>query len=371
MRLLVKVSQILVLLSCSLQVSAEQLRILCWEGYAPVAFTTQFEVYIKQKYDIDVHLVVSNVSDPQEFFSQIRGKQVDLISPAHNIPRSERWRFIDAGLVLPIDLDNVPNYQHIIPALQYADYITEQDKVYGVPIVYGPYGLAYNTAYFEEAPDSWSVFWEPKYAGRYSISADYHEANIYITALASAFNPQQIFDFETLKQSPEVIERLEQLSKNASSFWVGVDKANELSGLALATAWGFSFPELRKKGQIWKFAQPKEGTTGWVDNWMIGYSLKDKPMMKRIAEEWINFSIGNEMQVNYVRNIGQFPVNLSIAPELTEEEQKTYHLDEPDFFKNNLILWKVLPARYQNGFKLMWDKAKSGVKKPSENAKTR
>ena len=80
--------------------------------------------------------------------------------------------------------------------------------------------------------------------------------------------------------------------------------------------------------------------------------------MKRIAEEWINYALGAEMQVNYVRTIGQCPVNLSIKEHLTPQEIITYHLDNPDYFKNNLILWKVLSQRSQNGFKKMWEEAK-------------
>jgi len=359
MKYLKAIITILVALACSVSYGqSEELRILCWEGYAPPKYTQKFEKLIETKYGIDLKVTVTHVSDPQEFFDKIRGRKVDLISPAHNIPKSDRWKFIKAKVVLPIDLENIPNYKKIIPSLQKANYITQNGKVYGVPIVYGPYGLAYNTKFFKEPPTSWNVLWDAKYAGKYTISSDYHESNIYSTALALGFNKQQIFDFEIFKDNQKMKRRLRTLAQNAKSLWIGVDEADGLQGLALATAWGFSFPELKKRGEIWKFAQPKEGTTGWVDNWLIGYSLKKNYKMKRIAEEWINYSIGVEMQVDYVRSIGQFPVNLSIKEHLTPEEVKIYHLDDPSYFKNNLILWKVLSTRHQNGFKVMWEKAK-------------
>ncbi len=341
---------------------SEELRILCWKGYAPQKHTQKFENLVKIKYGVTLKVIVTEVSDPQEFFTKIRGRKVDLISPAHNIPKSEKWKFIRGGIVLPINLEHIPNYKNLIPGLQRADYITQDGKVYGVPIVYGPYGLAYNTNFFSEPPTSWNVFWDAKYVGKYTISSDYHEANIYSTALALGLSKQQIFDYEVIKDNGEMEPRLQTLAQNAKYFWTGLDEANKLQGLALATAWGFSFPELKKRGEIWKFAEPKEGTTGWVDNWLIGYSLKNKPKMKRIAEEWINYSIGPEMQVDYVRDIGQFPVNLSIKEHLTPEEFKMYHLDDPSYFKNNLILWKALPTRHQNGFKKMWEKAKRNRK---------
>lgn len=337
---------------------AEELRILCWEGYAAHQYTERFEHYVKKKYGLDLTVTVNHVSDPQEFFDSIRARKVDLISPAHNIPKSDRWPLIRGKIVIPLDLANIPNYKQIIPELQKADYITQDNQVYGVPIVYGPYGLAYNTNIVKEEPTSWNVLWRPEYAGKYAISADYFEANIYITALASGLTPEQMFHYDVeIFITREFRKRLRALAQNAKTFWTGVDTADTLQELALATAWGFSFPELRKRGEVWKMALPEEGTTGWVDNWMIGYSLKDKPQMKRIAEEWINYSISPEVQVSYLRNVAQFPVNLSIKHLLQLEETRAYHLDDPSYFRNHLILWKPLSKRQLNAFKKLWSEA--------------
>ncbi|MBF0100383.1 MAG: extracellular solute-binding protein [Desulfobacterales bacterium] len=338
-------------------ISAEELRILCWEGYAAPEYTQEFEKLIKEKYKIDLKVSVKNVSDPQEFFDGIRTKKVDIISPAQNIPKSSRWRFIETNLVLPINLDNLPNYKDIIPALQKAEYISKDGNVYGVPYIYGPYGLAYNTNIVKEEPKSWNIFWDPQYAGKYSLSSDYHEANIYITALAMGLKKDEIFSYNKLN-TPDFKNKLNILGKNVKSFWIGVDKADDLQGLAIATAWGFAFPELKKRGEVWKMAQPQEGATGWVDNFMIGYSLKDNTQMKRIAEEWLNFAISPEIQLKAARNLSCFPVNLTVKDKVSAEEAKELHLDNPNYFKDNLILWEVLGERDQNGFKNMWENAK-------------
>jgi len=342
---------------------SEELRILCWEGYAPEEHIEKFELFIKNKYDVNLNVKVTYASEIHEFFDQIRGQKTDLISPAHNLPKSKKWNFISGNVVLPLNLDNIPNYKNIIPSLKKADYITDNGKIYGAPIVYGIYGLAYNTHFFEQAPTSWDILWNKKYAGNYAISSDYYEANIYITALTELPNNDALFDYEQLKNNKMVHKKLKQLAENSSRFWKGIDKVDDLKGLAIATAWGFSFTELNKQGEQWKFARPKEGTTGWIDNWLIGYSLKNKPQMKLIAEEWINYSLSPEMQIDYLRNINQFPVNLSITPSLTAQEIKNYHLNEPQYIENNILFWKPLSRRHRNGFKLMWKKATKGLKK--------
>jgi spermidine/putrescine transport system substrate-binding protein len=334
-----------------------ELRVLCWEGYADKAYVKQFEEYILTKYKEKINIKVNDVSDPQEFYDGIRSKNVDLISPAHNIPRSHKWNMIRNEMVLPLNLENIPNFKNIIPAIQKIRAVASFKSVYGVPIVYGPYGLFYNTKILKSEPKSWDIFWDKKWKGKYSISSDYHEANIYSTLLAMGIPSEHIFDI-TAANTILAKKKLRYLAKNAANFWVGVDSAEKLKGLAFATGWGFALPALKKLGEEWKLASPKEGTTGWVDHWMIGYSLKDKPKLKLYAEEWINFSISPKIQASYVKNIGQFPVNTKVKSLLTKSQIKQFHLDDPRYVKNNLILWRVLGRAEQEGFKSLWQKAK-------------
>jgi len=338
--------------------AAIELNILCWQGYAPQLYVSGFEQYIEKKHGKKVKVIVKNVSDPQEFFNGLRSKAVDIISPAHNIPKSERWPMIQKHLVLPLNLKNIPNYKNVNPYLQHASYVSKAEQLFGVPIVYGTYGLAYNSNKLTKAPTSWSVLWQPEYVGKFSISADYYEANIYSTALSLGYTGEQLYDYDLLSKDPVFIDRLSRLANSTASLWHGVDKSADLLGLSLATAWGFSFQELRKKGEVWRFSSPTEGVTGWVDHWLIGYSLKDDAFKKMLAEEWINFTLSEEMQTYYVRALGQYPVSTAINKHLTTDEIAKFHLDNSDYIKDNLNLWKVLSIRQQNGFRLLWQRAK-------------
>lgn len=337
--------------------AGETLNLLVWEGYAPADQVAKFENHIKDKYKTSVTLNVDFISDPNDFFTAVRGKSADIISPTHNLFKDNRFNFINKKLFLPVDLANVPNYKNIIPALQMADYATENHNVYGIPFVHGPYGLAYNTKHLN-APLSWNVFWDPKYSNRYSISSDYYECNIYITALALGLRGPQLHNAGS-HSSPEFRNKLKALVKNAASLWKGVDKADDLEGLSLGAVWGFSLPELKKRGANWAIADPLEGTMGWVDNYAICWSLKDKPFLKKIAEEWLNFTLSPDFQVQVVvRGLGSDPVNLTIKERLTKEEVEKTHMDEPDYFQYNRILWPTLNSiRERNHMKKIWNDA--------------
>ena len=333
------------------------LNLLTWEGYAPDDQVAEFKRLVQKKYNEKLIFNIQYVSSADEFFQGVRRKSVDIIVPSHNIIKDERYKLIVQKLILPINLANIPNYSKILPSLQQADYATANGQVYSVPMVHGPYGLAYNTAKVSSPPNSWNALWDAKNKGSYTLSSDYSEANIYITALAMGFAPEDITDVKKLS-GPAIRTKLTQLIKNANNLWVGVDTAHDLSRNTLGAAWGFSFPELLKQGQMWAMAEPKEGTTGWVDGHAISQTLAAKPTHKKIAEEWINFTLSDEFQIKaIVRGIGSAPVNATIKDRLTVKEVALYHLDDPNYFKNQRILWPTLSTRQRNFFKSLWNDA--------------
>ena len=333
------------------------IRMLIWDGYAPQELLDKFVGIVKEKHGVDLAFDIKMCAGNDEFFPALRDDQADIVSPSHNVPKDERFKLIQLNLVLPLELDKIPNYKNILPALQKADYCTQDGQVYAVPHIRGPYGLAYNTAMFDQAPDSWNILWDPKYKNNYAIGGvNQYEHNVSATALAMGIPPDSIYDYKTLN-TPEMQEKLEQLAVNAKNIWTGVDDAETLKGLALAAVWGFSLPELKTMGEVWKIAEPKEGTTGWVDNFMISSTLKDKPVLKKIAYEWLNFVLSDDYQVYDIRGLACAPVTTTVNAKLTPEEIERFHLDDPTHFEKNRILWKILDKTDRKGLERLWEKA--------------
>jgi spermidine/putrescine transport system substrate-binding protein len=343
----------------ALNASAEQvtLRMLIWDGYAPEELQEKFVQIVKTKHGVDLKLDIKFCGGNDDFFPSLRDDKADIVSPSHNVPKDKRFKLIKLKLVMPLDLNQIPNYKNILPALQKADYCTTKGKVYAVPHVRGPYGLAYNTSIVKEEPQSWNIMWDSRYKGKYAIGgADQYEHNVSATALALGIPANKIYNYKTVN-TPEMQAKLAQLAANAKGTWEGVDDAKTLKGLALAAVWGFSLPELKEMGEVWKIAEPKEGTTGWVDNFMISSTLADKPLKKKIAYEWLNFILSDDYQVYDVRGLACAPVTTTVTAILTNEEIKHFHLDDPTHFEKNRILWKVLDKIDRNGLKRLWDNA--------------
>jgi len=347
---------VLLMMPAMASASSETLRMLVWEGYAPEKHQQKFIRLVKDKYDVDLKIEVTLVTGDDDFFPALRDRKVDIISPVHSLIRDKRFQFIKHRLVLPLNLDNIPNYKNIISGLQTTDYCTRKGEVYAVPISRGPYGLAYNTDTVKEVPVSWNALWDPKFKNKYTIGKETYVENINLTALAMGFDPKDISSYRKLN-TPEFQKKLAQLVVNANSLWEGVDKATDLDGMSLGAVWGTSLAGLKKMGKIWKWAEPKEGTPAWCDNLLIGYSLEGRPKLKRIAEEWLNYALSDDFQMYLTREIMWPAVSTAIRDKLTDEEIRHLHFDDPTYFEKNRHLLATIRKFDREGLKRLWRKA--------------
>jgi len=338
------------------------LRVLTGQGHAPPQYIEQFEKQIQDKYQQKVTLEIIYLSGPEDWYKTIRSGKADLVLLTHHHFKDKRFNYIPNRFLLPIDLKNIPNFKHVIPALQKADYLTDEGKTYGVPVSQGPYGLAYNTAILKTPPKSWNILWDPNFKGKYVIGANEYIYNANITALALGYSRESISNFDNLNNK-EFKEKLRQLAINSHSFWIGVDTVDSLSGKPLATSWGDSLRALNKKGEPWKMAEPVEGMPCWIDNYIITWALADKPFLKKVAEEYINLLLSTDYQIEHIlRNMSLGPIITNINTLLTTEEKERLNIDVPNFFKNNRILLHTYSPRDRNGLKLLWEEAMKGIK---------
>jgi len=339
----------------------EVLRLLVREGHAPKKHVEKFEKHIETKYGRKVKLKIAYVISSDDFYYSIRSKSVDMVMMTHHHYKDERFKYIQNKLLLPLNLKNIPNFKHVLPTLQKAEHLYSDGKVYASPVSQGPYGLAYNTALVKDEPKSWNILWDPHFKGQYVIGANEYIYNANITALALGYPRESISHYDALNNR-EFKEKLRQLAVNAHSFWIGVDKPDNLAGRPLATSWGDSMVALRRRGEPWEFAEPAEGTPCWIDNYAVTWALADKPFLKKVAEEYINGLLSTDYQIEHIaRHLSLAPIITNIDNLLTAEEKERFHIGTPNFFSENRILKCTYSQRDRNGIKLLWDEAMKGI----------
>lgn len=337
------------------------LRILAWGPYTPPEDLLEFKALVKEKYAVQLNFRVREVADEEEFFNAARSQdektQADLISPSKSVLMHYKWNMIDNQLVLPIRLENVPNFQQLYHYFRELTDIKKDGAQYGVPYAWGPYGIVYNTALFKTPPASWAIFWDPQYANRYGINGTSPGGeNVVIAALVSGVKREDVFTLDKVS-TPAVIKKLQQLSDNSKVQWPGAEQGKFYQGLAFGASWGGGLNEIKALGETWKLTVPEEGASGWIDCWAITHHVQNQPKLRRIAEEFINFFISDEKQATVaVRKMTNYPTNWNSRRYLTAEEILDHRIDQPEFL-NRLVFLRALPKRDYNGLKFMWREA--------------
>jgi len=89
------------------------------------------------------------------------GITVDVIIPSDYMIA----RMISEDMLLPLDFDNIPNYQYIDENFKNTAY--DPENKYSVPYTWGTVGILYNTKYVDEADvTGWELLWNEDYAGK-------------------------------------------------------------------------------------------------------------------------------------------------------------------------------------------------------------
>ena len=89
------------------------------------------------------------------------GITVDVIIPSDYMIA----RLISEDMLLPLNFDNIPNYQYIDENFRNTAY--DPENKYSVPYTWGTVGILYNTKYVDEADvTGWELLWNEKYAGK-------------------------------------------------------------------------------------------------------------------------------------------------------------------------------------------------------------
>jgi spermidine/putrescine-binding protein len=338
------------------EVEKATLRITCWAGYAK-PYEEAFKALVKEKHNIDVELKIYNPTDQDEFYQAVKDDTADLISPPIELPKTPRFNSYEPGkeYLQPVDPDNIPNMNKMLPVFRDDKTPFHKDQRYGVPYNCGPYGLAYNADVVKTPPTSWDILWDPQYAGKYTINNNFPKVNVWITALSLGYSYEDIFDIKRLDRG-KIQEKLNILAKNAKSLWDGAANPDEFPELSLATTWGFAAQQANLKGGNWVIASPKEGSTAWIDAWYIGAGAEG--MKKRLAEEWINFMLDEERQADVVKSQGVSPVITELGDRLTDKEKSMFHVGNNDYF-NTVAFWRVMSEETEKAFEEMWEEAKT------------
>lgn len=122
----------------------------------------EFEKWYEANYGQKLKVNYDTYASNEDMYNKISSGAVsyDVIIPSDYMIA----RMKDEGMLLPLDFDNIPNYQYIDKNFRGLYY--DPDNQYTVPYTYGVVGIIYNANIVDEADaQGWDLMWNSKYAG--------------------------------------------------------------------------------------------------------------------------------------------------------------------------------------------------------------
>ena len=278
-----------------------QVNIVAWPGYiergeSDKAFdwVTKFE----ESSGCKVSVKTANTSD--EMVALMNEGGFDLVTASGDAS----LRLVAGDRVQPINTDLIPSWKNVDERLQNAPWHTVDGVHYGVPYMWGPNVLMYNTDVFKEAPKSWSVVFEEQtlpdgksnkgrvqaYDGPIHIAdaAQYlmaHKPELGIT------NPYELNE----DQYKAALDLLRGQRELVGRYWhdamIQIDDVKN-EGVVASGSWPFQVNLLKAEGQPVASTIPEEGATGWADTTMMHVNAKNPTC----AYLWMEHTLSSNLQ---------------------------------------------------------------------------
>ena len=318
-----------------------KLSLVAWPGYTQKSWVAPFETETGCK----VEVKPGNTSDQMvNLMRQGGGSLYDGVSASGDASN----RLIAGGDVAGIDVNKLfPEYANVMQSLQSPAHNTVDGVHYGVPYMWGPNILMYNTDVVDPAPTSWDQVFESgsPYAGKVTA----YDSPIYIADAAMYLMSHQpdlgITDPYELSQAQlaAATTLLKTQAAMVKKYWaVYTDEIDgfESGDMVIGTAWPVNQSVIvADKTVPVSSVIPSEGVTGWADTWMMSTNAPHPNCMLK----WMEYTLRPDVQTQVAEYYGATPSNTGSCAQLSRDLGKdavNYHCGD-DAFLSKVFLWKT------------------------------
>ena len=274
------------------------------------------------------------------------GSSYDVVFPS-DYAVSEMIR---KDMLLPLDFENIPNFQYIDDRFKNMAY--DPENKYSVPYTWGTIGIMYNKNMVDDPVDTWEILWNTKYAGQILMKKDVRDAmGAALKRFGYSMNTK---NDEELKKAQQAL--IEQRGIVAGYYGDEIKDLIANGDAALGLTYSGDFMELYLDEEAdfshIGYAVPREGTNLWVDAIVIPKSCQHK----KEAEMFINFLLDPEISYRNAMKLGYPSVNKEALERQRQEIPEAFELDA--FWPDEEILDKsevyVDLGEYKSVYNKLW-----------------
>jgi putative spermidine/putrescine transport system substrate-binding protein len=314
-----------------------ELNLIAWIGYVEDGTTEGYENYdwitpFEKETGCKVNSKIADSSDEMYNLMTTQAGQWDGVSASGDSSN----RLIASGAVAPID----PSLFDLSNTIAPLDPFTGTDNshyvvdgnIYGVPWMYGPNFLMYNSDVVKPTPTSWDVVFETTLNGQsnpykgnvtaYGFPIYIADAAIYLMAHQPDLGITDPYSL-TEDQLNAATELLQQQRTLIDKYWLAY--GTEIDGfsngsMVAGTAWPVNLSLTEVEHPEVKPVEPSEGMSGWADTWMMSTSAPHPNCML----EWMQYSLRPEVQAETAEYYGAAASNTKACPILRKSLQTQF-----------------------------------------------
>lgn len=278
-----------------------QVNIVAWPGYIERGETDpNFDWVTRFEKDSGCKVNIKTANTSDEMVALMNEGGFDLVTASGDAS----LRLVAGKRVQPVNIKLVPSWNTVDKRLQNAPWHTVNGVHYGVPYMWGPNVLMYDTRAFKQAPESWSVVFEETtlddgktnkgrvqaYDGPIHV-ADAANYLMYHRKELGIKNPYELNE----EQYKAALDLLRAQRKLVSRYWHDAfiqmdDFKNE--GVVASGSWPFQVNILQSEKHPVASTIPQEGATGWADTTMLHADASNP----NCAYMWMEHTLASNLQ---------------------------------------------------------------------------
>ncbi len=288
-----------------------EVNIVAWPGYIERGETNKdfdWVTKFEEKTSCKVKVKTANTSD--EMVALMNEGGFDLVTASGDAS----LRLIAGKRVQPVNVDLVPSWPEVDDRLKNAPWHTVDGVHYGIPYMWGPNVLMYNTNAFSEPPKSWKVVFEEMTlsdgkSNKGRVQA--YDGPIHVADAANYLmfhkpelgikNPYEL----NKDQYKAALDLLRGQRKLVSRYWHDAfiqmdDFKNE--GVVASGSWPFQVNLMKADKQPIASVIPQEGATGWADTTMMHVDAANPNCSYMWMEHTLSSNLQSDLSVWFGAN---------------------------------------------------------------------
>jgi putative spermidine/putrescine transport system substrate-binding protein len=240
-----------------------------------------FKKTIKEPFERETgaRMVYDATGSASEDYAKIRATRGDPGWDVVVLTAPEAIRGCKEKLLEPITEANVPNLKYLYPEVQ--SIVAPCGAVHEIQYM----SLLYNTNQVRPAPDSWKVFWDPRYKNHFIIVDIGSILAVYFLIMASYINGG---DERNITPGFDAIARLRPNALAVIQSSAAMVPYIQREQAWLVPYWDGRAHYYRRQGLPVDFVIPKEGSIPLLVNVSVPVGSRNKPLAYKFINWWLS-----------------------------------------------------------------------------------